>query len=223
MKSRIVAILPAYNQEKNIGRLIKQVRKYVSDIIVVTDGSIDNTAKVAVESGAIVPQPINKRGKGNAVTRGIESSRFLNPGFIVLMDSDGQHDPEEIPKLVQPLNKNSYDMVIGSRFMGIIKTSNINKIGNNILNLLHFLLTLKWLTDAESGFRAFKSEALYSLDLKATHYEIESDVLLEAINKKLKIKEVPITILKKERGINFLDGFRIANFIVKKKIIDFLK
>lgn len=223
MNKTIVAILPAYNQEKGIIELVQKVKKYVSDVIVVADGSTDKTIQSATESGAIALELVNKRGKGNAIIRGIEFSKSLNPDFIILMDSDGQHDPDEIPRLIQPLNENSCDMVIGSRFLGIIKTSNINKVGNHILNLLHFLLTLRWLTDTESGFRAFKAEKLYSLDIKATHYEIESDVLLESIKKRLKIKEAPITILKKEKGINVLDGFKIASFVILKRLKDILK
>lgn len=223
MNKNIIAILPAYNQEKNIAKLVKEVKRHVSDTIVISDGSTDKTAIVAAKSGAIVPEQVSKRGKGNAVIRGIELSESLNPDIIILMDSDGQHNPVEIPKLIKPLTEEDCDIVIGSRFLGTIKTSGVNKLGNHLLNLLHLLLTLKWITDAESGFRAFKAEKLYTLDIKATHYEIESDILLEAVNKKLKIKEVPITVLKKERGINVLDGFKIAIFILKKRLKDLLK
>ena len=223
MNTNIIIILPAYNQEKNIAGLIQEVKKYVSKVIVVTDGSTDRTAEVATKLGVIVPEPINKRGKGNAVTRGIELSKSLEPNIVVFMDSDGQHNPKEIPKLIKPLLEEDYDMVIGSRFLGSIKTSGVNKLGNHLLNLLHFLITFRWVTDTESGFRAFKANKLYSLDIKAPHYELESDVLLEAIKKKLKIKEVPITIVKKEKGITLLDGFRIAKFSIGKGLKDILK
>lgn len=223
MNQNIIAILPAYNQEKNITKLIQEIKKYVFQAIIVADGSTDKTAEIAAESGALVPEPVAKRGKGNAVIKGINFSKSLNPDIVVLMDSDGQHSPEEIPKLIEPLLKKHCDMVIGSRFLGVIKTSSINKIGNYILNLLHFLLTLKWVTDAESGFRAFKAGKLYSLNIKATHYEIESDILLEAIRKKLRITEVPITTQKEEKGITRLDGFKIAKFIIKKRLEDIFK
>lgn len=223
MNQKIIAILPAYNQEENIAALIAEVKKYVSDVIIVSDGSTDRTAEIVAKSGAIVPEPTLKRGKGNAIRRGIEISKSLSPDKIVLMDADGQNNPEEIPDLIKPLLEEDYDMVIGSRFLGIMKTSNLNKLGNHLLNILHFLLTFKWVTDTESGFRAFRAEKLYTLKPKATHYEIESDILLEAIKKKLKIKEVPITILKKEKGILVLDGFKIVNFVIQKKFRDFLK
>lgn len=217
-----IAILPAYNQEKSISGLIEKTKKYVSKVIVVVDGSTDRTAEVATKAGAIVPEPILKRGKGNAVKRGVEFSKSLAPEVIILMDADGQHNPEEIPSLFEPLSK-GYDLVIGSRFLGTIKTSFVNKMGNHLFNLLHFFSTLKWITDVESGFRALKAEKLYSLEIKATHYEIESDILLEAVKKGLKIKEVPIVILKKEKGINVLDGFKIARFIIRKRLKDILR
>lgn len=222
MNKNITAILPAYNQEKHIGGLIRDVKKHVSNIIVISDGSTDKTAEIATKLGAIVPEPINQRGKGNAVRRGIELSKSLSQGIIVLMDADGQNNPGEIPQLAKPLFEENYDIVIGSRFLGVMKTSTLHKFGNHLLNILHFLLTFKWVTDAESGFRAFKAEKLYSLNPKAAYYEIESDILLEAIKKDLKIKEVPITVLKKERGILALDGFKIVKFIIKKRIKDFL-
>lgn len=223
MKKKIVAILPAYNQERQIAQLIKEVGKYVSEIIIVSDGSTDRTAELSAKSGAIVPEPILERGKGNAVRRGLEISKALSPEVIVLMDADGQNNPKEIPQIVSPILSNDYDMVIGSRFLGVMKTSNLHKFGNYILNTLHFFLTFKWVTDTESGFRAFKAEKLYSLKPNATHYEIESDILLEAIKNKLRIKEVPIKILKKEKGILALDGFKIFSFIIKKRLKDILK
>ena len=223
MKQKIIAILPAYNQEKKIAGIIKQLKKYVSQIIVVSDGSTDKTAEVAALSGVIVPEHIIKRGKGNAVIRGIELSKSLNPDILVLMDSDGQHNPEEIPKLLKPIIKNEADMVLGSRFLGVLKTSKINEIGNHLLNILHFLLTLKWVTDVESGYRSFKATKLYKLDLTAPEYEIESDTLLEAIDKKLKIKEIPISIVKEEKGITLLDGIKIGKFIITKKLKTLLR
>jgi len=223
MNEKIIAILPAYNQEKNIFELVQKVKKYASGVIVVPDGSVDNTAQIAAKSGAIMPALLNKRGKGNAVIRGIELSKSLSPDIILLMDSDGQHDPNEIPRIIAPIIEGEADMVIGSRFLGVLKTSNINKIGNYLLNMLHFLLTFKWVTDVESGYRAFKAEKLYNLKLTASRYEIESDALLEAIDKKLRIKEVPVSIVKEEKGITLLDGLKIGKFIVYKKLNSILK
>lgn len=223
MNKKIIAILPAYNQERNISELIHNVKKYVSEVIVVSDGSTDNTGKVAAGSGAIVPAPLNKRGKGNAVIRGIETSKSLKPDVLLLMDSDGQHDPKEILDVTKPVIQDEADMVIGSRFLGVLKTSNINKVGNYLLNMLHFLLTFKWVTDVESGYRAFKAEKLYALNLTAQKYETESDALLEAIDKRLRIKEVPVSIVKEEKGITFLDGLRIGKFIISKKLRSILK
>jgi len=112
MKQNIIAILPAYNQEENITKLVEEVKKYVSHVIVVADGSTDKTAEVAVKS-ALVPEHISRRGKGNAVIRGINFSKSLNPDIIILMDSDGQHSPKEISQLTKPLLEGHYDMVIG--------------------------------------------------------------------------------------------------------------
>lgn len=214
MNLNTVVILPSYNEEEYIVRLIEEIKKYASEILVVANGCNDRTAEIAAKSGVIVLE-LSRKGKGNAVIRGIEFTKSLNPDMIILMDSDGQHNPKEILHLIKPLLE-GYDMVIGSRFLGTIKTSNLNKFGNHLLNILHFLLTFKWITDTQSGFKSFRAEKLYSLKLTATNYAIESDILLEAIKNNLRIKEIPIGILKKEKGINTTDGFRIVNFIIKR-------
>lgn len=210
--------MPAYNEEKGISSLIKETKKYVDAIIVVSDGSKDSTNKVAKQSGAITLKEENIRGKGNAIIKAINSLDKYSPNIVIFMDSDGQNDPKEIPQLIKPI-KEDYDLVIGSRFQGTMKNKFINIIGNYIFNILHFLLTLKWISDVESGYRAFRYEKLKKLNITATHYEIESDMLLEAIDKKLKITEVPVHIIKAEKGITVKDGIKIAKFILKKKIL----
>ena len=135
------------------------------------------------------------------------------------MDSDGQHLPEEIPKLLHTLKIEEKDMVIGSRFKGILKTSLINRFGNIFINFLSLVLTGKWFSDIESGFRAFIAKKLYDLNLNATYFEIEFELLIKSIHRDFKITEVPITISKSIPGITILDGVKIVLFVIKKGLM----
>ena len=126
----IVAILAAYNLEDSIGEIVERTKKFVDTVIVVTDGSKDDTNVKARETGAECPQHTYTRGKGFAVRKGIEFSKQFEPKYIILMDADGQHLPEEIPDLLQPVIDGKAEMVVGSRMKGELKTSTINRIGN---------------------------------------------------------------------------------------------
>ncbi len=211
-----IAILAAYNLETSIFDIVKATKKYVDIVIVVSDGSRDDTHLNAKLAGAECPAHSFTRGKGFAIRKGLAYSKKFDPKYIVLMDADGQHLPSEIPILLAPLQNDRTDIVVGSRMKGEIKTSLINKFGNLCLILISFFVTGKYFSDTESGFRAFKSETIYNLHLSSIYYEIESELLLKALHKGYKIIEVPITVPKAVRGITILDG--IKNGIYKIKI-----
>ncbi len=214
-----IAILPAFNLQDIIGDIVKRTKEFVDHVIVVSDGSDDNTNLNAIVAGAKCPLQTCNTGKGYAIRKGIEYSKRFNPKYIVLMDSDGQHLPEEIPHLLQNLKNNNKDVVIGSRFKGILKTSLINRFGNTFLNILSFIMTGRWFSDIESGFRAFLSEKLYELNLETEDYNIDCELLLKSLHKGFRIVEVPITITKAIPGITLMDGVKVALYTVKNGFI----
>ncbi len=216
---RSLAIIPAYNEEKSIAGIIRKTKKYVNKIIVIDDGSKDKTAKIAKGAGAEVISFKTNRGKGCALRLGFKRALKLKPKFIITLDSDGQHKPEDIPRFLENLEK--YDMVIGSRFLGKIRTSNINIFGNTGLkfgvNLLSFGLNFdKWLTDTESGYRGYKYDSLKKLDLRGNRFEIEAEIILEAARNNLKIKEIPIIVPVAIKGITVRDGIKNAAHVTKR-------
>jgi glycosyltransferase involved in cell wall biosynthesis len=213
-----VAILPAYNLENSIAEIVQRTKKFVDIVIVVSDGSRDDTNLKAREAGAICPQHTQNRGKGFAIRKGIEFSKSFVPKYILLMDADGQHLPNEIPDLLQPIIKNGADMVVGSRMKGELRTSKINKIGNLILKVISFIVTRRWFSDTESGFRAFKSDKLYSLELDSIYYEIESELLLKSLHNGFKIVEIPITVPKVVPGVTVSDGIKMGIYKIKTGI-----
>jgi glycosyltransferase involved in cell wall biosynthesis len=207
-----VALLPAYNLESSIGGIVQRACHFVDRVIVVADGSRDATAQRAREAGALVPAPELVRGKGFALRKGIRAALALQPTFVVILDSDGQHLPEEIPKLLQPLLEERADLVSGSRFLGTLRTSFVNKLGNHFLRLLSFALTWRWLSDTETGYRAFRAEALAQLRLESNGYEIESEIMMAALLRKFRIVEVPIHVPKAVPGVTVWDGVKVAWF-----------
>jgi glycosyltransferase involved in cell wall biosynthesis len=205
-----VAVLPAYNLESSIADIVKRTIPFVHHVIIVADGSKDKTAEAAREAGATVPKSDNVRGKGYAVIKGFKLAQTFNPEVVVLLDSDGQHLPEEIPQVIAPIVSGAADMVVGSRMLGTLRTSTINKFGNFGLKVISFFVTGKWMTDTESGFRAFKADKLFELKLHALGYEIESELLLKPLHKKFRIKEVPINIPFAVPGVTVWDGFKVG-------------
>lgn len=215
---KTVALLPAYNLEKTIGRIVERTKPYVTQVMVVADGSRDQTARAARAAGAIVPDPEPVRGKGFAVIKGFQAAKALAPDIVVLMDADGQHRPEEIPDVIKPLLAGEADLVVGSRMLGTLRTSTINKIGNFGLKIISFLVTWRWVTDSESGFRAFRAAKLFELKLNARGYEIESELLLKPLHKKFRIREVPITVPFAVPGVTVWDGFKVGWYKIKTGI-----
>jgi len=212
---RVVAVLPAYNLEASIASIVERTKPFVDHVLVVADGSKDATGAAAAKAGAVVPDPELVRGKGFAIIKGIRESRKLSPDVVILMDSDGQHLPEEIPVLLKPLEEGRADLVSGSRMLGTLRTSRINVIGNWGLRMISFLVTWRWLTDTETGYRAFRAESLYAIPLKSRGYEIESELMLRAMYRNLRIVEVPITVPFAVPGVTVWDGFKVGWYKIR--------
>jgi len=224
---KVVAILPAYNLEGSIGNIVARTIPYVDQVMVVADGSSDDTAGAARAAGAMVPEPEFKRGKGFALIKGIECSKAEAPDIVIVMDADGQHLPEEIPTMLAPLTTNDQasgreatsnsvvDMVVGSRMLGTLRTSRVNKFGNWGLKIISFVVTGRWLTDTESGFRAFRADRLYAMPLRSVGYEIESELLLRGLHAGFRVVEVPITVPFAVPGVTVWDGLKVGWYKLK--------
>ena len=205
-----VAVLPAYQLERSIAAIVERTRPFVDHVVVTADASRDGTAAAARAAGADVPEPESVRGKGFALAKGIARAKELGAEVVVMLDADGQHLPEEIPVLLAPILDGRADVVSGSRMLGTLRTRPINRFGNHVLRLLSFLLTWRWLTDTETGFRAFTAAAIFGMPLTARGYEIESEIMLRALHSRLRIVEVPIHVPFAVKGATAWDGVRVA-------------
>ena len=198
-KIGVLAGIAAYNEARYVGSIVLQARQYVDEVIVVDDGSTDNTARVAELAGAAVIVHSENRGKGAAIQSILAEAKKRNPDILVLLDADSQHDPNEIPVLIKPISE-GFDLVIGSREAQKDKTPRYRRIGQKVLLRSTRLASKTNISDSESGFRALSPKAINELDLKARGFAIESEMITRAADKNLKITEVPISNIYTKDG-----------------------
>lgn len=190
----ITAILPAFNEEVAIGSIVLRTKQFADRVIVVDDGSSDRTADVARLAGAEVIQHSENRGKGAALKTGFESLNGAD--IIVTMDTDGQHDPVDIPRLVEPILKGDADLVNGSRYINGNKkdTPLYRRLGQIVLDRATNINSGLSVTDSQSGFRAFAAYTSNIFRFRENGLAIESEMLADAARAGLRIKEVEIGV-----------------------------
>jgi glycosyltransferase involved in cell wall biosynthesis len=191
-KVRVLAGIPAYNEARYVGSIVLQARQYVDEVIVVDDGSSDNTARVAELAGATVIRHSENKGYGAAIQSILAEARKRNPDVLVLLDADAQHDPNEIPTLIKPVLE-GFDLVIGSREAQKDKTPRFRRIGKEVILRSTRLASKTNISDSECGFRAFSRRAISELELKETGMAISAETVTLAADKNLKMTEVPIS------------------------------
>jgi glycosyltransferase involved in cell wall biosynthesis len=195
--NQIIVCIPAYNEEKYIKDIIVKSKTFADEVIVYDDGSIDKTAEVATESGATVIRSSQNRGYGRALSELFKYALKRNAFIMVTLDSDGQHDAEQIPVLIEPLLKNQADIVIGSRFLKHEDTRHVptyRNFGIRAITRVTRVACYGKLTDAQSGFRAYNVSALSNMRLYENGMAISTEILLKANENNLRIAEVPITV-----------------------------
>jgi len=193
MKNKIVAVIPALNEEITIASVIKKTSNYVDCVIVVDDASSDNTAKLARDAGAFVLKLPRRKKVGGVVKAGLEYVKKQMPDIVVTIDADGQHDPDDIPTLIYPIIEGRGDWVLGSRFLkeGPSHHSVINSFGITFFSRIISFLTGQKITDVTSGFRALNYKVISGLDLKF-EYDCYPEMTLMLCLEGFRMVEVPI-------------------------------
>ena len=190
-----LACIPAFNQEKTIGKLVKDCLLHVDEVVVCDDGSTDNTSVAAEKNGAEVVRHEKNYGYGAALITLFDKAREKNPDVMITLDADGQHIPEFIPQLIAPLSYKGTDVVIGSRFLkNNSDTPKFRKTGIKIITAATNIDGKLKLTDAQSGFRAYSKKAVQLIHPTEYGMAASTEILSKVVNKGLKIVEVPIVV-----------------------------
>lgn len=201
-KPNIVVAIPAYNEEVAIGSVVLRSKKYADKVIVINDGSHDKTAEIAKLAGAEVISHSNNVGKGVGIMHAFEYAKIANADILVLIDGDGQHNPDEIPTLIAPILTGEADMVNGSRFVNGNghNVPKYRRVGQEVLTFATNRGSNLNITDTQNGYRAFSKKTFNSFSFHENGMAIESEMLMDAAQADLRIKEVPIDVRYDVKG-----------------------
>lgn len=230
-KPRVCIIIPAYNEESVLAKVIKKTSKALTDqgfifeIIVINDGSTDNTSDEATKSGAMVIDHILNSGAGAATATGLSYAQHFAYDLAVTMDADGQHDPKDVLEGIKSmLESQDTDLLIGSRLIDSRGMSRVKVLGNKGLSFTTRILFGINVTDSQSGLRVFNKKALRELKWKTSGYEFCSEMLWRANQLNLVIAEFPIraiyTEYSKAKGQNNWNAINIVKSLTKQRIAE---
>lgn len=211
---KIYIVIPVFNESAVIQEVLIEVRNNGYDnIIVVDDGSSDGSYEKATETGeTTVLRHFINRGKGAAVKTGIEAAKILGADMIVTMDGDGQHNPKDIKKMTDLVSQ-GYDVVLGTRLKNPKGMPFYKIVANHIGNFITWAVYGLWVTDSQSGFRAYSKNAFHLIETKTDKYSYDSEVIREIYKHKLKFTEIPIEVRYTQYSINKLHKQNMKNGI----------
>lgn len=220
MDEKVLVIIPAYNEEESISQVVHEVKKAVpfADIVVINDGSTDNTAIKAKGAGAKVISHLTNQGYGAALQTGFIYAVEKGYPVIVQLDADGQHDPASIPSLLKSLREGETDLVIGSRFLEKrdYRVKFNKKIGIYLFGKIASLITRRRITDPTSGFQAFNKDVIrfFTQDLYPSDYP-DADVLIMVYFAGFRFKEVPVKMHYSPKDETMHRGYKAFYYIFK--------
>jgi glycosyltransferase involved in cell wall biosynthesis len=216
---RRIAIVPAYNEERNIGRVLDELRAFDAEleVVVVSDGSVDGTAEVAEARGAhVIRLPFNL-GIGGAVQTGFRYAYEHGYDLVVRVDGDAQHDPAQLDRVLAPVLAGEADIVVGSRFVGAsgYRSSATRRIGIRVLASVVSAIARQKVTDPTSGFQALnrRAIALFAADYPHDYPEVEGMVM--TIKHRLRLREVGVTMRVREHGRSSIGAAASVYYMAK--------
>jgi Glycosyltransferases involved in cell wall biogenesis len=216
---RVLGAIPCYNEELAIASLVLKSKKYVDEVVVIDDGSTDDTAQIAQEAGAVVIKHSTNKGYGAALKSCFSYARSSNFDLMIILDGDGQHDPDFIPVFLNRFEENNTDIVIGSRFLNNDKTIPLYRTaGMKVLDTFTKMAGNVTTTDSQCGYRGYNRKAIQSIDIREETMGAGSEILTQAKNLDLHISEVPIKVrydVENPSSQNpFAHGFDVINSII---------
>ncbi len=219
---KTIVVIPAFNEETTLPAVLERVVPVVDEVIVVDDGSSDTTSQVARDGGALVVRHVINRGLGASLGTGFAAALARGGEAIICLDADGQHDPDDIPRFVEALQHGA-DVVIGSRLLDPQGMPPQRQLANWVGNLVTFVLFGAWVTDSQSGYRAFRRRALQQIEIKTNRMEVSSEIIAETRRHGLRLVEIPIEAIYTEyslsKGQSFIVGLKTLGKLVLRRLM----
>jgi glycosyltransferase involved in cell wall biosynthesis len=216
---KVCVVIPTYNEAKEIGDIVARLCRQNLSVLVVDDGSCDDTPLIAKASGAAVIRNRRNQGKGASLIKGFEYAIKNNFEAVVMMDGDGQHLPEDISLFLDSAKDDSVSLIIGDRMSNSKGMPGVRWLTNKFMSWLISKVVRQRIADTQCGFRLIKTDALRKIQLRTSNFEIESEIIIKLARAGCQIKSVPVkTVYREEKSqINpFIDTLRFIRFISGK-------
>jgi len=222
-RPKVIAAIPAYNEEQFIGEVVSKARRHVDEVIVIDDGSTDNTSKVARTAGAKVIRHKANQGAGKATKTAFEEAKKRHADVLVTLDGDGQHNPDEIPQLLAPILNKEADLVIGSRFLqsNLYQMPKYRKFGIDVITFLYNLGSKVRVSDSQCCFRAQNRRVIEAINITDVGFGFSVQVLIQARRRGFIIKEVPASCIYHSQSSTLnpvTHGLAVAFDVIKHRL-----
>jgi glycosyltransferase involved in cell wall biosynthesis len=209
-------LIPAYEEEQHVGDIVREVKKYVDYVVVVDDGSVDRTTEEARMAGASVVTHEVNQGKGVALRTGFAAAKEHGAGVIIVMDADGQHDPEDIPRFIEAYNRTGIPVLLGNRMADSSHMPLVRRLTNEFMSWLLSREMKQYVPDTQCGYRLYRLDIIPYVSAESGGYAAESEILLHIAARGLRMDSVPIkAVYRDERSrINpFGDTFKFFSML----------
>ena len=210
---RVVVIIPAYNEELNIAKILQRIPTNISnkmEIIVVDDGSNDNTYELASQFDINIIRHPRNRGNGAATKTGLNFCKKKNCDLAIILDADGQHDPKKLKDFIRPILEENVDFVIGNRFKYYYNMNTYRKLCSKLMTAFYFLLLRRKISDPTNGYRALSSKIINQIQFES-EYSLTQEMLFKIIPR-FNFKEIPVEVEQRKHGESFI---KLKNYFTK--------
>ena len=197
-RQRFCVVAPAYMEEKRIGDVVRRIHRHAADVIVVDDGSTDRTAAEAAAAGAVVLRHERNQGKGAALNTGFQYAREHKFDYLITMDADGQHDPEDLPVFIEAYRRTGIPVLIGNRMGTLSNMPLVRKLTNRFMSWLLSREMRQYVPDTQCGFRLYRCDEIPFISAESTRYAAESEILLHVAARGIRIDAVPIAVIYRD-------------------------
>ena len=188
-------VIPAYREEKHIRAVVENVKKYIDSVVVIDDGSDDNTVKEAESTGAVVLRQPENMGKGAALELGFSWACDNGYEFLITMDADGQHSADDLPGFINAYRQDKYPVIVGNRMVHSNEMPLVRRVTNRFMSWLISRVMRQYVPDTQCGYRLYRCDILEGIQCSSSRFDAESEILMILSTRDIKIGSAPVTVI----------------------------